>query len=156
MTTVNSNGGAPVAPENHTPTPEKRPNNVRILRTQPTLDHCALLRQATQSELDATEKELDRLRASVEEMDRLSHDGFSQISGIAQLALAAMKGPDSQHYQDAIAEALRAIQGKAEDIQNCMNCVAEAVGSNYVDPPTDESRSEARRVWLATDMEVSA
>lgn len=65
-----------------------------------------------------------------------------------------MKNPDAQRYQNAIAEALRAIQEKADDIQNCVNCVAEAVGCNY-DPPTDESRREARRAWLTTDAGVS-
>ncbi|MEF8755080.1 MAG: hypothetical protein V5B60_14320 [Accumulibacter sp.] len=81
--------------------------------------------------------DLVRLQAAVLDMDSLSQEGFSAISAIAKLALAAMEGPSASRDHEAIAGALRAIWGKADDIENCINSRAEEVGCNYRDPNTE-------------------
>ncbi len=66
-------------------------------------------------------------------MDCLSQGGFSEISSIAKLALSRLETPDGYQHLDDIANALAAIWGTAERIQNCINSEAELVGCNYVD-----------------------
>src|ERR1700730_3630776 len=73
------------------------------------------------------------LRNSIELMDSLSSTGLSEISAIARLALIALESPMGYQHPEIIANALRAIWGKADDIQNCINAEAESVGCNYRD-----------------------
>lgn len=73
------------------------------------------------------------LRMTVENIDNLSQDGFSQISATAQLALRWLETPKGCGDLEVIAQALTAIHAKAEDIQNCINSEAEGVGCNYTD-----------------------
>ena len=77
--------------------------------------------------------EVQTLRDTVELMDCLSQSGFSEISSVAKLALSRLETPDGCRHLDDIANALAAIWGKADDIQNCINSQAEEVGCNYVD-----------------------
>ena len=72
------------------------------------------------------------LRNTITNIDALSQEGFSMISAIASLALIALDGPDAAKHMRIVAESLRAIRGKAEDIENCINCAAEDVGCNYL------------------------
>lgn len=72
----------------------------------------------------------------IKEMDGLSQGAFSEIASLARLALLAMEQPATYGNEgslDAIARVLTTIKGKAEDIDNCINTVAEGVGCNYVD-----------------------
>ncbi len=75
----------------------------------------------------------EKLRATIQNLDCLSQEGFTQISAIAKLILTTMESPTCGHDLEDIACALRVIWGKADDIQNAINCDAEAVGCNYVD-----------------------
>ena len=88
---------------------------------------------ATPRAADASAATTDKLCNAVESMDGLSQDGFSEIAAIAKLALAWLEKPDAYRHMDVTANALSAIWGKAEDIQNCINSQAEEVGCNYVD-----------------------
>lgn len=90
--------------------------------------------------------DIRRLQAAVYDMDCLAQGGFSEISAIAKLALAAMETPDGYRHPETIAQALRAIWGKADDIENCINCEAEEVGCNYRDPNTQRRYAAARAV----------
>lgn len=80
-----------------------------------------------------TGAEIKTLRNTVEAMDSLAQDGFSEIGAIANLALAMMEQPDGYLHPEIIAQALRTILGKAQDIGNSINCEAGDVGCNYVD-----------------------
>lgn len=77
--------------------------------------------------------EVQSLRDAVETMDSLSQEGFAEIASIAKLALAALETPDGYRQMCNIVNAFKAIWGKADDIQNCINCAAEGVGCSYVD-----------------------
>jgi len=70
------------------------------------------------------------LRATIQNIDALSQEGFSQISSIASLVLLAMKDP-ARNAVD-VEHALRVICGKAHDIEDCINAEAERVGCNHV------------------------
>lgn len=76
---------------------------------------------------------LDTIRT----MDALSQEGFSRIAAIASLALLAMKTATPCDVMNVI-QALRAIRGTAQDIENCINYEAEQVGGNHVDPDRRE------------------
>lgn len=91
-----------------------------------------------------TDPEVEKLRAAVNFMDCLSQGAFSEISSIAKLALAYMETPDGYRHPDNIAQALRAIWGNADDIQNCINSEAARVGCNYTDD-AERRRWEAYR-----------
>lgn len=73
-----------------------------------------------------------KLHNTIELLDSLSQEGFSQIAAIAGLALAAMQ-TQAGNDLEAIAYALQAIKSKARDIENCINAEAEQVGCNYKD-----------------------
>lgn len=88
--------------------------------------------------------DLRRLQTAVFDMDCLAQGGFSEISAIAKLALAALETPDGYRHPETIAHALRAIWGKADDTENHINGQAEEVGCNYRDPNADR-RSAAQR-----------
>lgn len=77
--------------------------------------------------------QIAKLKSAVLDMDELSQGGFSKISSIARLALAALEMPGHVRTDEDIANALTAIWHIADDIENCINCRAEDAGSNYVD-----------------------
>lgn len=83
---------------------------------------------------------IPQLRDAIVLMDSLSQTGFSEIASIARMALVYLE--QSNRSIDDIANALSAIQSRAEDIMNSINCQAEEVGCCYV----DESH---RRRWNA-------
>lgn len=88
---------------------------------------------ATQSQAACqhTIPEVQELRRTVESMDSLSQEGFSEISFIAKIAISALKTPGGYQHMDDIANAFKAIWVRADDIRNCINCEAESVGCNY-------------------------
>lgn len=90
-----------------------------------------------------TVPEVQKLRNAVEYMDCLSQGGFSEIASIAKLALFSLETPDGYQHLDNIANALKAIWSKADDIQNCINSEAEQVGCNYADD-NQRRRRDAR------------
>lgn len=81
----------------------------------------------------STNDEITKLRTVITEMDALSQEGFSEISAIAELALAALETPDGYSKIENIVQALQVIRKRAMDIENCVNATAEAVGCNYED-----------------------
>lgn len=89
----------------------------------------------------------EQLRCAVTDMDALASSAFNEIASMAKLALLAMEQPATYGNgcsMDDIAHVLSAIKGKAEDIDNCINSIAEGVGCNYVDS-AQRSRWEAMR-----------
>lgn len=85
-----------------------------------------------------------QLQAAITDIDSMSQCGFSEISAIAKLALATLETPDGYRFHENIALALRAIWGKADDIENCINYRAEQVGCNYSDPARERRYAAAR------------
>ena len=105
----------------------------------------------------AKPEDIKTLRDTVEFMDSLAQDGFSEISAIAKLALAQLEHPDGYLHPEIIAQALRAIWGKADNIANCINSEAEQVGCNYVDPALTRRQAAraAHRAALAQPFAVA-
>lgn len=85
--------------------------------------------------------DIRRLQAAVYDIDALSQCGFSEISGIAKLALVALEHPDGYLHPEIIAQAFSAIWSKAENIENCINSEAEEVGCNYSDQDAERRYS---------------
>ncbi len=85
-----------------------------------------------------------KLAAAVDLMDQLAHEGMSEISAIAKLALKSLESPDGYRHLDNIALALQAIWGKADDTQQCIHDQAVEVDCAHVD------QAERRRLkaWL--------
>ncbi|MBL8420147.1 MAG: hypothetical protein JNK92_05870 [Dechloromonas sp.] len=88
--------------------------------------------------------ELQKLQSTIEDIDALSQDGFSEISTLASMALKLMEAEHTYPCQETIAQVLAIIQSKAQDIKNIINCTAENVGCNYKDEAAGR-RYEARR-----------
>lgn len=97
------------------------------------------------SNLAALSTELENAKRCVNEMDRLSQGAFSAIACIAKLALAHLETPDGYRHLENIAIALEAIESRAYDAQNCINCTAENVDSHFIDE-AGRRRASARRV----------
>jgi hypothetical protein len=85
-----------------------------------------------------------QLQAAITDMDNLAQCGFSEISAIAKLALAALETPDGHKFHENIALALQAIWGRANDAENCINYRAEQVGCNWRDPASERRYAAAR------------
>lgn len=98
-----------------------------------------------------TPKEVQELRNTIEFMDALSQEGFSQIAAITNLVLTSLRAPEAHLRLDDIATAMLVICGKAIDIQNCINGEAEQVGCNFV-----ENAERSRRVALRAEREQEA
>ena len=77
------------------------------------------------------------LRHAVELMDCLSQEGFGQIAAIARCAEVYIGHATDPLRQDILATVLRAIQGRADDIQNSINLQAEDVGCSWPSAPVD-------------------
>ncbi|MFT3818278.1 MAG: hypothetical protein QM750_11700 [Rubrivivax sp.] len=86
-----------------------------------------------------------QLRATVEFMDGLSQDGFSQIATIAKLVLKSMEAPEGNTDLGAIAVALQAIWSMAEHMESCVSSTAEQVGCGH----EDEAKSRRVAAWIA-------
>lgn len=78
-------------------------------------------------------------------MDCLSQGGFSEIASVAKLALSSLETPDGYRNLGNIVNALKAIRGKADDIQSCINSEAEQVGCNYTDDGQRRRRDALRQ-----------
>lgn len=79
------------------------------------------------------QKQIDRMKESINLMDNFSQDGFSRIEAIVQLALKAMESPEGHRDIEVYATAFEAILHMACDTQNLINCEAENSGDNYKD-----------------------
>lgn len=88
--------------------------------------------------------DVDKLQETIEFMDSLAQQGFSEIAAIARLALSSLQTPDGYLHIENTVQALQVIVSKAMDIDNCVNCSAEDVGCNYIDKRLAQRR-EARR-----------
>ncbi len=86
------------------------------------------------------QQQIAQLRSSINAIDSLSQDGFSEISVIARLALVAMESKRGYSSVD-LALALQAIWKKAEDFENCINCEAENLGCNWIDEAASRRRN---------------
>lgn len=86
----------------------------------------------------------ENLQDTINTIDSLSQDGFSEISTLAGLALKFMETPDAYLCPETISRIFRTIRLKADDIENVINCEAENVGCNYKDK-SRERRYQARR-----------
>ena len=97
----------------------------------------------------------EQLRSVITDMDALAQGGFGQIASMARLALLAMEQPGtyaSVSRMDAIAGVLAAIQSKAEDVDNCLNAMAEGVGCNHEDTNQRKRLNAMRKAFEpATD-----
>ena len=72
------------------------------------------------------------LQSAVESIDSLSQYGFSRISSIAKIAIVALESPTQNlKTPENIRNALSAIAGMADDIENCINAEAESVGCDH-------------------------
>jgi len=87
-------------------------------------------------------EDLKALRGALNTIDGLSQDGLSQIATMARLALVALEHPQGHQIPELMFHTLRAIWGKAEDLENCINVEAERVGCNFVD-------ESLRRIYAA-------
>lgn len=68
------------------------------------------------------------LQKTIGTIEALADEGFSQIHGIACLALAALKVPEGYNDIGALAQAFLSIRGKATEINDCIDYEAEQVG----------------------------
>lgn len=89
----------------------------------------------------ATAADIQTFKSVILDMDSMSQGGFSKISSIARLALAALETPGPARRDEDIANALTAIWHIADDVENCINCRAEDVGSNYIDNKLSRRRA---------------
>ena len=92
-----------------------------------------------------TVPEVQALRSTVEEMDCLAQDGFSEIASLARLALARLEEPDGYGNLEDIANVLKSIWGKAADTENSICHAAGQVGCGY----TDQDAARRRNAYLA-------
>jgi hypothetical protein len=76
---------------------------------------------------------IEDLRSAINTMDCIAQKGLSEISAIAELALTALESTKAYCNPEIIAQALSAILTRSGDIENAINCEAEAVGLNYKD-----------------------
>ena len=72
------------------------------------------------------------LQSTIESIDSLSQYGFSRISSIAKIAIMALESPTQNlKTPENIRNALSAIAGMADDVENCINAEAESVGCDH-------------------------
>lgn len=75
---------------------------------------------------------ITRLQRAVNNIDCASQQGLSQIASIASLAIHHIQhGSESAAQMEHLANALRVIQDKALEVENCINSEAERVGCHY-------------------------
>ena len=91
---------------------------------------------------------VEKLSTAINNMDSLSQQGFSEISSIARLTIAAMESPtiSVKTSNDDVLHILQVIWGIANDIENCINVEAEGVGCHYVSEATQKRINEALEV----------
>lgn len=98
----------------------------------------------TRTESYPTSLGIEDFKSAVLDMDAMSQSGFSKISTIARLVLAALQTPVDVRRQEDVANALSVIREIADDMENCINCRAEEVGANYIDDPLRSGLAAAR------------
>lgn len=85
---------------------------------------------------------------AIETMDSLSQEGFQHIMAIAKLALLSLESPDGHRSITALAYALEAIHGKAEDAMTSINFEAEKVACPWRDEAYERRGRAAREAAL--------
>ena len=90
-------------------------------------------------------QENKQLKNLITDLDALCQEGFAQIGAAARSALRGLEAPGGWNANDLVM-LLRIIASKADDIENCINAQAEAVGCNWTD---DELRRTAE-AWSAS------
>lgn len=95
--------------------------------------------------------DINRLRSVITDMDALSQSGFSNISAMAKLAIHWLESPDKSKHTEVVAQALKMIWYRADDIENCINSEAENVGCNWQDPDDARRRSAQREIGCGHD-----
>lgn len=95
------------------------------------------------------QKELEKLRNKIRELDCLSQSAFSQIAALAKLALKSLEVPDPHgHNLESLARAFEMIWTTAETTENNINGEAEEVGCHFIDERL-QLRMEARTPSMA-------
>jgi hypothetical protein len=87
---------------------------------------------------------IEQLRDAVTEMDSMSQTAFTEIATFAKLAVGLLETPHAYKDPEALACLLQAIWNRAQDAENCINCMAEGVGCNHTDL-APHRRTEALR-----------
>lgn len=97
---------------------------------------------------DRKSKDIAKLQSAITDIDALSQEGFSEIAGIARLALKAMERNTKHKTRDLddIVQVLNVIWGKADDMKNCINCEAENLGCSYISENTQRKINEVLEV----------
>ena len=135
---------APIVPHNRFANPQALARPVWRQERQGYKPYVRRHVMSNQSIATSVAPTVPQLRDAIESMDSLSESGFSEIASIAKMALAYLETPNVALHVEDIANALSAIQGKAEDIKNCINYQAEEVGCNYV----DKAKIRRLNVWF--------
>lgn len=76
-------------------------------------------------------------------IDQLSQDNLGEIVAVSKLALSFMETPDFHMNTEMVAQALKAIWSKADDLKNIINGEATKHGVSHTD-------DEAMRRFAAT------
>lgn len=87
--------------------------------------------------------DLHKCHDAISSIDCMSQTQLGQISALCTAMLRAMETPGFWRHPLNVAEMLGLIKYTADDLMNCVNCVAENVGCNFVD---DINRATERRV----------
>ena len=121
---------------------------MKDIEMKATLKRTSVATTTDAAEGGAEAASLKNLRGAVKSIDALAQGGFGEIIAIAKLALAYLESAAGYQHPETVALALRAIWGKAEQIEDTINAEAEAVGCEYID---DDSRTrwEAQSAYLA-------
>jgi hypothetical protein len=97
------------------------------------------------------QKQIDRMKESINLMDTFSQDSFSRIEAIARLALLAMETQEGQRDTEVYAAAFEVIRYMAIDTENLINCEAENSGDHYKDEAM-RRRADARGAFRDAQM----
>ncbi len=92
---------------------------------------------------------INTLRVTIKDMDALSQEGFGQIRAIAGLALRSLETPEGSRDMESIAHAFWAIAGRAEDVGDCINSLAEGAGCAWVNVDEQRRREASRAAEVA-------
>lgn len=89
------------------------------------------------------DSDLHKCHEAINSIDCMSQTQLGQISALCTAMLRAMETPGFWRHPLNVAEMLGLIKYTADDLMNCVNCVAENVGCNFVD---DINRAAEGRV----------
>jgi len=96
-------------------------------------------------------KQVSELKGIIIDSHNLARQGFTQVGGIAHLALLAMQTPEAYRSADSFAAALHAVRCISQDIMSCVDSQVEAAGLPINDDAAD--RRLAARLAAEKDEE---